>query len=55
LKTGDTGHHQAIQIEDKVYDNMNPNGISFKEWYDDMGGDSYFKKFGELTLNAKFF
>ena len=33
------GKHEAIQIDGKIYDNLNPNGISLKEWKHDLGID----------------
>ncbi len=33
----DNGNHFAVQVGDTVFDNMFPNGISYKEWADDIG------------------
>lgn len=26
-----------------VFDNLHPNGIPYTEWYEDLGGEVYFK------------
>lgn len=37
------GKHWAIKVNDTVFDNFHPNGISYTEWYEDLGGEVYFK------------
>ena len=37
----DNGIHQGIQVGDRVYDNLNPNGINYDEWLDDLGYTGY--------------
>ena len=31
------GYHEAIKVEDTVFDNLNPKGIDYKQWVDDLG------------------
>jgi len=33
----ENGTHQAIKIGDKIFDNMNPQGISYTDWQMDLG------------------
>jgi hypothetical protein len=33
-----TGEHYAVKVGDTVYDNLNPKGIPYREWVDDLGG-----------------
>ena len=37
----ETGKHSAVQVGDTVFDNMNPNGVSKKEWVNDLGGEEF--------------
>ena len=30
------GFHQAIQVGDTVFDNMNPNGVDYNLWYNSL-------------------
>ena len=30
------GYHEAVQVGDTVFDNINPNGISFQDWLNDL-------------------
>jgi hypothetical protein len=39
---GDKGvPHRAVRVGDAVFDNMNPNGIPYSEWVDDLGGKQF--------------
>lgn len=31
------GIHEGIKVEDTMYDNLNPNGINYNEWLEDLG------------------
>lgn len=31
------GTHDAIKVRDTIYDNLNPNGISYSDWLKDLG------------------
>lgn len=42
------GKHVGIQIDNMVYDNMNPNGIPYNEWINDLGGENFFNIFKTL-------
>ena len=42
------GKHVGIQIDNMVYDNMNPNGIPYNEWINDLGGEKFFNIFKTL-------
>lgn len=33
---GDRGFHQAIQVDDVVFDNLNSKGENFKDWINDL-------------------
>ena len=33
---GKSGFHEAILVDDMIFDNMNPNGIKYSEWIDDL-------------------
>ncbi len=33
----DNPNHFAVQVGDLVFDNLNPDGVSFSEWADDIG------------------
>ena len=37
------GTHSAIKVNDKVFDNLNPNGVKYKDWIDDLGGKEFTK------------
>ncbi|HFP0192832.1 TPA: papain fold toxin domain-containing protein, partial [Escherichia coli] len=30
------GHHEAIKVGDTVFDNMNPSGIKYEDWLNDI-------------------
>lgn len=32
-----SGIHEGIKVEDTMYDNLNPNGINYNEWLEDLG------------------
>lgn len=38
---GETGEHMAIRVEDTVFDNLNPGGISHADWIKDFGGPQF--------------
>jgi hypothetical protein len=39
---GDPGlGHEAIRVGNMVFDNKWPNGVSYKKWFDDLGGSTY--------------
>lgn len=38
---GNNGYHDAIKVGDYVFDNMNPQGVSYNDWLADLGGDYY--------------
>ena len=33
---GETGFHEAIKVGDTVFDNLNPDGIKYDDWLDDL-------------------
>ena len=35
------GIHQAIKVDNVVYDNLRPNGISYDNWIKDLGGPTF--------------
>ena len=35
---GESGVHDAIKVGDYIFDNMNPNGVPYAEWFSDLGG-----------------
>ena len=36
-------YHDAIQVSDTVFDNMNPSGVKYDDWINDLGGESYYR------------
>jgi|GEM_PF-2358651 len=51
----DNGEHVAIRVGDIVYDNLNPNGIPYKEWADDLAlDDPFFKQYFDLSKSYDF-
>jgi len=35
------GTHRAIKVGDTVFDNLNPKGIKYGDWIDDLGGEQF--------------
>jgi len=40
IATGD-GNHVAIQVGDLVFDNLNPDGVSYNKWLNNLGGNDF--------------
>lgn len=34
------GKHYAVKVGSKVFDNLNPKGISYQAWENDLGGEN---------------
>lgn len=51
----DNGEHAAIRVGDTVYENLNPNGVPYKEWADDLAlEDPFFKQYFDLSKSYNF-
>jgi hypothetical protein len=35
----ENGEHMAIKVDDMIFDNLNPDGIKFEKWAEDLGID----------------
>jgi RHS repeat-associated protein len=45
------GYHEAIQVENRVFDNMRPQGVPVEEFYEDIGGLDFLRQTGaKITL-----
>ncbi|WP_353779230.1 papain fold toxin domain-containing protein [Winogradskyella sp. 3972H.M.0a.05] len=51
---GESGFHEAILIDDMVFDNMNPNGIEYSKWIDDLDIDLNYKMGAQYIEETKF-
>jgi hypothetical protein len=51
----DNGEHAAIRVGDTVYDNLNPKGVPYKEWADDLAlDDPFFRQYFDLSKSYNF-
>lgn len=45
----ENGKHYAIKIGDTVFDNLNPQGISYSDWLSDLGNSDFPSMFDVTT------
>ena len=48
---GETGFHEAIKVGDTVFDNLNPDGIKYDDWLNDLDFPEN-SKYGAQYLNS---
>ena len=37
------GMNQAIRVDGYVFDNLNPTGVPYYQWINDLGGEEFFE------------